>query len=113
MLVDKDTYNAWQSEVITRFYTPARSHTELIPVDGERALLSKEKVILTVVPNGATEAVKNGNEVDVHPKKDKIKLWNIKEGELGFVSFGYEGSVMKYPACDGFVALGGHCYMKR
>ena len=47
--VDKDTYVAWEREVIKAFYTPEHKVTDLFPRDDLPAFVSMQKYILVLL----------------------------------------------------------------
>ena len=101
--VSKEEYLAWESAVVSAFYTPAKRCTELVPVDGTVAVLSKEKFILVAdattgddstasaqVTQGATGLV----------AKAKVKMWHVANHALEGVNFGVSDDLFVHPACD-------------
>jgi hypothetical protein len=104
-MVDKATYESWEAQVVNAFYTPERRPTQLIPVDGKPAVLSKEKYILVVdavIGEDATSTKVAANDTQKLAPHQHVMLWHIGKQKDDKVKFGFseEEGIFKHPACD-------------
>ena len=99
--VDKAAYSAWEAAVVAAFYDASHRRTPLKPTDGAPSLLTKRKVILVAVADGAAEAVADG-ATDGLPAHQHVQLWHVGKQKADGVRFGYaaDDGVFKHPACD-------------
>lgn len=95
--VDKDTYQAWEAQVIKLFlkqsdnFDPSKVYSA-----------TKQKVIITLIPH-MSHPISDIVETNRHiylPNKTKIDMYHIGKKDIDKVSYGLEDDIFYYPACD-------------
>ena len=104
-MVSKAEYAAWEADVVKAFYSNDKSPTELMPVNGAPAKLSKEKIIL-VADASSTQYTSVSAQVASRakhglPPHQHVKLFHAGLQKEDNVRFGLaDDNVFKHPACD-------------
>ena len=101
--VEKEEYLSWESEVVKAFYNPAKVRTELVPVDGTVAVLSKEKFILVADATTGDDSTASAQVMQGATglvAKAKVKMWHVANHALEGVNYGVSDDLFVHPACD-------------
>ena len=100
--INKHAYRTWETDVIKTFYSERRRETELIPTDGNVAVLSKEKIIAVVCPDHGLIQKVAEPKTEGLPVVDQFELFHIGNNEPGNVKYGFDMGRQSFahPAID-------------
>ena len=102
-MINKQTYELWEQNIINNLYIDDSKKTKLIPTNNNYSIVKRIKTIIFINFINDKRQFYNlviNNSIESLPIKHKIKLHHIGNNKLDGVSSGLDNNTFYYPATD-------------